>query len=149
MGHFDCCELSWAETKLKGLVVWVTGASSGIGEELAYQLARCGSRLILSARREDELKRVKHHCLGKILSCHCPSEETLPLKAQQCRRKHCSALVTFLFSLIQLRPDEFCHLFFKRNPASRMRTFSFYHLICWRGHRTRKKRKPWFSTLGT
>ncbi|XP_069570990.1 dehydrogenase/reductase SDR family member 7 [Brachyistius frenatus] len=51
------------ETKLKGLVVWITGASSGIGEELAYQLAKCGSRLILSARREDELNRVKRHCL--------------------------------------------------------------------------------------
>ncbi|CAJ1073588.1 dehydrogenase/reductase SDR family member 7 [Xyrichtys novacula] len=53
------------EKKLRGLVVWVTGASSGIGEELAYQLARCGSRLILSARREDELKRVKHQCLER------------------------------------------------------------------------------------
>lgn len=51
------------EKKLKGLVVWVTGASSGIGEELAYQLARCGSRLILSARRENELNRVKQQCL--------------------------------------------------------------------------------------
>ncbi|XP_034419176.1 dehydrogenase/reductase SDR family member 7 [Cyclopterus lumpus] len=51
------------ENKLKGLVVWVTGASSGIGEELAHQLARCGSRLILSARREEELKRVKRSCL--------------------------------------------------------------------------------------
>ncbi|XP_077411665.1 dehydrogenase/reductase SDR family member 7 isoform X1 [Vanacampus margaritifer] len=52
-----------SEVKLKGQVVWITGASSGIGEELAYQLARCGSRLILSARREDELKRVKQQCL--------------------------------------------------------------------------------------
>nr|XP_057946170.1 dehydrogenase/reductase SDR family member 7 isoform X2 [Doryrhamphus excisus] len=51
------------EAKLKGQVVWVTGASSGIGEELAYQLARCGSRLVLSARREGELKRVKRQCL--------------------------------------------------------------------------------------
>lgn len=51
------------ENKLKGLVVWVTGASSGIGEELAYQLARCGSHLILSARREDELNKVKRRCL--------------------------------------------------------------------------------------
>ncbi|XP_068436682.1 dehydrogenase/reductase SDR family member 7 [Clinocottus analis] len=51
------------ENKLKGLVVWITGASSGIGEELAHQLAKCGSRLILSARREDELKRVKRRCL--------------------------------------------------------------------------------------
>lgn len=51
------------EKKLKGLVVWITGASSGIGEELAYQLAKCGSRLILSARRENELNRVKRCCL--------------------------------------------------------------------------------------
>lgn len=51
------------EKRLRGLVVWVTGASSGIGEELVYQLSQCGARLILSARREDELKRVKQHCL--------------------------------------------------------------------------------------
>ncbi|XP_056151643.1 dehydrogenase/reductase SDR family member 7 [Lampris incognitus] len=51
------------EAKLRGLVVWVTGASCGIGEELAYQLALCGSRLILSARRVDELNRVKQRCL--------------------------------------------------------------------------------------
>lgn len=51
------------EKKLRGLVVWITGASSGIGEELAYQLAQCGSKLILSARREDELQRVKSQCI--------------------------------------------------------------------------------------
>ncbi|XP_029349933.1 dehydrogenase/reductase SDR family member 7 [Echeneis naucrates] len=51
------------ETRLRGLVVWITGASSGIGEELAYQLAKCGSRLILSARRENELNRVKRQCI--------------------------------------------------------------------------------------
>ncbi|CAH2328740.1 dehydrogenase reductase SDR family member 7 [Pelobates cultripes] len=46
------------ESKLSGNVVWVTGASSGIGEELSYQLAKLGSRLVLSARRENELLKI-------------------------------------------------------------------------------------------
>ncbi|KAK2704015.1 hypothetical protein QYM36_017675 [Artemia franciscana] len=47
---------------LEGKVVWITGASSGIGEFLAYELAKCGVKLALSARRESELLRVKSHC---------------------------------------------------------------------------------------
>ncbi|KAI4885611.1 hypothetical protein NFI96_003189 [Prochilodus magdalenae] len=50
---------------LQGKVVWITGASSGIGEELAYQLAAVGARLALSARREAELERVKQNCLER------------------------------------------------------------------------------------
>ena len=39
-------------------VVWITGASSGIGEALAKELVQQGAKLILSSRREEELKRV-------------------------------------------------------------------------------------------
>jgi len=47
---------------LQGKVIWLTGASSGIGEALAYQLARKKVKLILSARRKEELERVKGNC---------------------------------------------------------------------------------------
>jgi short-subunit dehydrogenase len=43
-------------------VVWLTGASSGIGEALAYALAKEGAKLIISARRADELQRVAAKC---------------------------------------------------------------------------------------
>jgi len=46
----------------EGKVIWITGASSGIGEALAYGWSQLGARLILSARREDELERVKAAC---------------------------------------------------------------------------------------
>jgi short-subunit dehydrogenase len=43
-------------------VIWITGASSGIGAELAKQYSKQGKLLILSARREAELKVVKNSC---------------------------------------------------------------------------------------
>ena len=43
-------------------VVWITGASSGIGRSLAKQFAERGAKLILSARREDELIKTQKLC---------------------------------------------------------------------------------------
>ena len=49
-------------------VIWITGASSGIGEAFAKEFARLGGyRLVLSARREPELERVKAQCLNQGL----------------------------------------------------------------------------------
>lgn len=44
-------------------VVWITGASSGIGEHLAYQYAATNATLVLSARREDRLREVMARCM--------------------------------------------------------------------------------------
>ena len=42
-----------------GKVVWVTGASAGIGEALVKAFAKKGAKVVLSARREEEMKRVQ------------------------------------------------------------------------------------------
>ena len=43
-------------------VVWITGASSGIGKSLAITLSKENCKLILSARRKVELEKVKALC---------------------------------------------------------------------------------------
>lgn len=43
-------------------VVWITGASSGIGKALAYELSGRNCKLILSARNIENLERVKSKC---------------------------------------------------------------------------------------
>jgi dehydrogenase/reductase SDR family member 7B len=50
------------QTYYRGKTIWVTGASSGIGEQICYLLSNAGAHIILSARRKDELERVKNNC---------------------------------------------------------------------------------------
>lgn len=73
------CDLSTLTARLKtttfrGKVVWITGASSGIGAALATPLARQGALLILSARRKDKLKE-----LADSLPCPRDNVYVLPL----------------------------------------------------------------------
>ncbi len=43
-------------------IIWLTGASSGIGEAVTYAFAKEGVHVIISARRKAELERVKANC---------------------------------------------------------------------------------------
>lgn len=45
----------------KNKTVWITGASSGIGEALAYELVAQDAHVIISARRKTELERVRNN----------------------------------------------------------------------------------------
>ncbi len=49
---------------IEGRTVVLTGASSGIGETAARQLASRGARVCLVARRGDELERVQEAIHG-------------------------------------------------------------------------------------
>lgn len=51
-------------------VIWITGASSGLGRELAIELSKYSVKLILSARQEDKLIETQ-----KL--CHCPEDHVL------------------------------------------------------------------------
>ncbi|KAM7234779.1 hypothetical protein CapIbe_013599 [Capra ibex] len=48
---------------LRGKRVIVTGASKGIGREMAYHLARMGAHVVVTARSEESLKKVVSRCL--------------------------------------------------------------------------------------
>ncbi|GAU92950.1 hypothetical protein RvY_04960 [Ramazzottius varieornatus] len=57
-------ELPLKDEELKGKVVVVTGASTGIGEQIAYHYARHGAQVYLVARRKDVLNQVAKKCLA-------------------------------------------------------------------------------------
>jgi short-subunit dehydrogenase len=74
--------------KLHNQVVWITGASSGIGEALALACAREGAALILSARRAEALERVADACRSsaasvQVLPMDMADLPSLPKKAQE------------------------------------------------------------------
>lgn len=52
---------------LKGDVAVITGASSGLGRQIALGFAERGANLVLLARREDRLLKVKDEIGGKVL----------------------------------------------------------------------------------
>ena len=51
--------------------IWITGASSGIGRELALRLARAGNQVIASARKESALRQLQQQAPGRIIPLVC------------------------------------------------------------------------------
>ncbi len=50
-------------------IIWITGASSGIGEALALTWAKHGIRLIISGRKKAKLNEVRDKCIQKGSDC--------------------------------------------------------------------------------
>lgn len=72
---------------LENKVVWITGASSGIGEGIVKNLSTQNVKLILSSRRAEALEEVKAACPHqdnvRILTLDLAQPETLEAKAQE------------------------------------------------------------------
>jgi len=76
----------------KDKIIWITGASSGTGEALTYAFDKEEAIIIISARREDELFRVKNNCKNKenvfILPLDLEKHEELKIKAEIVLKKY-------------------------------------------------------------
>ena len=52
---------------IEGKRVVITGASTGIGEQIAYQYAKLGAKILITARREGALQEVGDFIPGGCL----------------------------------------------------------------------------------
>jgi short-subunit dehydrogenase len=64
----------------KNKIIWITGASSGLGKYMAYEFAKQGAKIALSARRKDKLEEVlaEVNAIGEeglIVPCDVMEEE--------------------------------------------------------------------------
>ena len=70
-------------------VVWITGASSGIGKALALQLSAQGAKLVLSARNEAALQEVAAQCKEAfVLPLDLANTSNFPALTQQVLAKY-------------------------------------------------------------
>lgn len=80
-------------------IVWVTGASSGIGKQIAHQCAKDGAKVILSARKVETLKSVLEELPGldhMILPLDLEHSENFESLAKQVIEKY--GKIDYLFN---------------------------------------------------
>lgn len=69
-------------------IIWITGASAGIGEEMAIQMGKAGAHLALSARRKDRLEELAgklrdQNVRAGVYPCDVTSDEEVRVTADQ------------------------------------------------------------------
>lgn len=79
--------LSMLPLQMKDKIVWITGASSGIGEALVYAYSKLETRLIISSRNVNQLNKVKSNCKNQhniqILAIDLADNNSLTSKAEE------------------------------------------------------------------
>jgi short-subunit dehydrogenase len=81
---FPCYHPVQSTMELSGKVFVITGASAGIGRELAHQLARRGAKLVLGARSAEALELTRDEC--RQAGGQAISEITDVSRQEDCRR---------------------------------------------------------------
>ncbi|XP_061458803.1 hydroxysteroid 11-beta-dehydrogenase 1-like protein B [Rhineura floridana] len=76
---------TFSEEMVRGKRVLVTGSSTGIGEQMAYEFARMGAHVMVMARREERLQKVVQKCLdlGASSASYVVSDMSNLTSAQQ------------------------------------------------------------------
>jgi dehydrogenase/reductase SDR family member 7B len=72
---------------MRDKIIWITGASSGIGEALVYAYEQMDAKIIISSRKNEELLRVKANCKNQsniqILTLDLEDHQSLSSKADE------------------------------------------------------------------
>ena len=87
-------DVTLSQGNLDQKVVWITGASSGIGEALAQVFANLGAKVVLSARRGEELERVRqqlnhpenHLCVAFDVTQADQAQQAVEQVIEKCQR---------------------------------------------------------------